>query len=81
MASSYHEMTEENLKEQLDQAKAELRELRFSYGIARSLQNPARVGQLKKNVARINTVLRARQLGIATQQEATSKGKGKAKKK
>ncbi|HBS05405.1 MAG TPA: 50S ribosomal protein L29 [Leptospiraceae bacterium] len=81
MASSYHEMTDENLKEQLDQAKAELRELRFTFGIARSLQKPARVGQLKKNVARINTVLRERELGLATQKEATSKGKGKSRKK
>ena len=50
MASSYHELSEENLLEQLDQAKAELRELRFAFGIARSLQKPARVNQLKKNV-------------------------------
>lgn len=81
MASSYHELSEENLREQLDQAKAELRELRFSFGIARNLQNPARVGQLKRNVARINTVLRERELGITTQKEATSKGKAKGKKK
>ncbi|MCB1165594.1 MAG: 50S ribosomal protein L29 [Leptospiraceae bacterium] len=79
MASSYHELSEENLLEQLDQAKAELRELRFAFGIARSLQKPARVNQLKKNVARIKTVLRARELGIAAQKE--SSGKGKARKK
>ncbi len=65
MATAYHEMTNEELDKQLDQARVELRNLRFTFAVARSLQSPARVGDLKKNIARILTIKRGRDLGIA----------------
>lgn len=65
MATAYHEMTNEELDKQLDLARVELRNLRFTFAVARSLQSPARVGDLKKNIARILTIKRGRELGIA----------------
>lgn len=80
MAASFHEMTDEELSKQLESAASEIRELRFNYAVARSLQDPARVGKLRKDVARIKTVKRARELGIAKQVEkAPAKTKAKAK--
>ena len=65
MASTYHDMTDEELNTQLDNARKELRELRFSYAVARSLQNPSRIGQLKRNIARILTVKREKEIKAA----------------
>lgn len=62
MAVNYHEMTEEELQKQLDASRSELRELRFTFAVARSLQNPSRPGQIKKSIARILTIKRAREL-------------------
>ena len=75
MGSVFHEMTEDELIAQRDQALSELRELRFTFAVSRTLQSPSRVGQVKKNVARINTVLRERAIGIATQKPKTDRKK------
>ena len=65
MATTYHEMTDEELNKQLEDSSSELRELRFTYAMARSLPDPSRVGKLKRNVARIKTVLTERKKGIS----------------
>lgn len=81
MASKFHELSENDLKDQLEAAKSELREMRFQFGVTRSIQDTARVGNLKRNVARIYTVLRERELGLATQKEPTRDKSDKKKKK
>ena len=73
MAATFHEMNDDELSKQLEAARAEIRELRFTYAVARSLPNPARVGKLRKDVARIMTIRRARTLGIAKQAAGTDK--------
>lgn len=65
MAANFHEMTDEELTTQLEQARRELMEMRFSYAVARSLQSPARVGQLRKTIARVLTVQTARKKGLS----------------
>ena len=62
MAVKFSEMTDKELDKQLENSRNELRELRFSFAVSRSLQNPARPGQLKKNVARILTLKRQREI-------------------
>ncbi|MCR9142370.1 MAG: 50S ribosomal protein L29 [bacterium] len=74
MSANIHEMTDEELNKQLDSARKELLDLRFSYATARSLQSPARVGQLRKTIARCLTVQTARKKGL------TITGKGGSKK-
>jgi len=77
MASTFHEMTDEELQKQLVDSRKEIMESRFNFAVARSLQNPARVRQLKRNVARALTVQNERKKGIAVFKE----GSGKKKKK
>lgn len=81
MAATFHEMNDEELSKQLEAARAEIRELRFTYAVARSLPNPARVGKLRKDVARIMTVRRARALGISKQAPVAEKSGTKTKQK
>jgi large subunit ribosomal protein L29 len=80
MGIIYHEMTEQELNAGLEESKSELRELRFSYAIAKSLQDPSRVQTLKRNIARILTVKRERELGKAQIKQKTER-KAKQKKK
>ena len=69
MSSIFHEMTEEELDKRIKQAQSEIRELRFNYAVARSLQDPDKIGRLKKDVARCLTVKKEREKGIATIKE------------
>lgn len=75
MGSVFHEMTDEELKKQLLSSRRELMELRFNFAVARSLPNPSRVRQLKRNVARILTVNRERAMGKATQKASAGRKK------
>ncbi|MCB1174399.1 MAG: 50S ribosomal protein L29 [Leptospiraceae bacterium] len=65
MAVSYHEMTEKELDKQLESFRKELRELRFTYAVTRSLQNSARPRLVKRSIARILTIKRERELKAA----------------
>lgn len=72
----------ERLTDELKKAKAELFNLRFQSATGQ-LENHGRVRQVKRDIARIYTVLRERELGIrATPEvvEAPAKKKAAAKK-
>ena len=75
MACKFHEMTDSELDKQLELARSEIRELRFNYAVARSLQDPSRIRKLKRNNAKMLTIIKERQLGITTQKDKTKKGK------
>ena len=55
------ELSNEQLAEKLKEARAELFNLRFQMATSQ-LDNTARVGQVKKDIARIQTEMRAREL-------------------
>lgn len=55
------EMTPEEIQGKLDDAYAELFNLRFQFSIGQ-MQNSARLGQMRREIARLNTILRAKQL-------------------
>lgn len=80
-ATSFHDMTEEELKKQLDASRRELLDHRFNFAVARSLQNPARVSLLKRNIARILTVQTARRKGIDIRPKTAAAVPAKGKKK
>ncbi len=63
-ASEIRDMTEVELNEKLGELKEELFNLRFQLAI-NQLENPARINACKKDIARIMTVLRERQLEAA----------------
>jgi large subunit ribosomal protein L29 len=55
------EMTQEEIQGKLDDAYAEMFNLRFQFSTGQ-MQNSARLGQMRKEIARLNTILRAKQL-------------------
>jgi large subunit ribosomal protein L29 len=63
-----HEMGVEELATALSEAKAELFNLRFQH-VTGKLDNYARIGQVRKDVARYMTVLREREIAAAEASE------------
>jgi large subunit ribosomal protein L29 len=62
------EMDDTELLTNLAEAKQELFNLRFQH-VTGQLDNYARLGQLKKEIARITTLLRAREIELAEAEE------------
>ena len=60
-AAEIRELSAEDLAAKLSEARAELFNLRFQMATSQ-LDNTARVGQVKKDIARIQTEMRAREL-------------------
>ncbi len=60
-ASEVREMTQEELESKLKDLKAELFNLRFQLSI-NQLDNPMRIQAVKKDIARVKTVLRENEL-------------------
>ena len=57
----YTEMTSPDLEKELSELKSELFKLKFSLA-TNGLDNPMKIKEVKRNIARINTVLREREL-------------------
>ena len=81
--SALAEMTEERLVEELRKAKEELFNLRFQSATGQ-LESHGRIRAVKRDIARLYTVIRERELGIratpAPLETATKAKKTKAKK-
>ncbi len=60
-ASEIRELTAEELNSKLRDLKAELFNLRFQHAI-NQLENPMRVSAVKKDIARVKTVIRENEL-------------------
>ncbi|MBR3898062.1 MAG: 50S ribosomal protein L29 [Bacilli bacterium] len=56
------ELSDKELLEKISECKAELFKLRFSQATG-SLEQPSRIKELRKAVARMKTILRERELG------------------
>ena len=59
-----NEMSSPELEKELGELKTELFKLRFSLA-TNGLDNPMKIKEVKKDIARINTVLRQRELETA----------------
>ena len=55
------EMSSQDLQKELGELKSELFKLRFSLA-TNGLDNPMKIKEVKKDIARINTILRQREL-------------------
>jgi len=55
------EMSSEDLQKELGELKSELFKLRFSLA-TNGLDNPMKIKEVKKDIARINTILKQREL-------------------
>lgn len=62
------ELTTAEIEQKLSRYKEELFNLRFQLATGQ-LENMARLGQVRKNIARCKTVLRERELGIERRQQ------------
>ena len=65
-------LTDKELVEKLASLKAELFNLRFTHATG-SLTNSSELNICKRNIARVKTVMRQRELGIAKAPEAVAK--------
>jgi large subunit ribosomal protein L29 len=63
-AQNFREMDDAGLVRALGETKEELFKLRFQH-VTGQLDNTARLGQLKKEIARLNTELREREIVAA----------------
>ncbi len=63
-AKALADLGDTDLIERLDEAKEELFNLRFQFATGQ-LDNPARLGQVRRDVARVLTELRAREIAAA----------------
>jgi large subunit ribosomal protein L29 len=68
VADEIRALADAELETRLGEAKQELFNLRFQL-VTGQLDNTARIGQSKKQVARIETVLREREIAAAEAQE------------
>jgi len=59
--SEIREMTNEELQKELAELKSELFKLRFQL-VTNQLDNPMKLKQVKKSIARIKTVMREREI-------------------
>ncbi|KHO63423.1 MULTISPECIES: 50S ribosomal protein L29 [Thermoanaerobacter] len=62
-AREIRELTNEELLQKLSDLKAELFNLRFQLATGQ-LDNPMRIRDVRKTIARIKTILRERELGV-----------------
>jgi large subunit ribosomal protein L29 len=60
-ANEFRDMTQDELNQNLIEYKSELFNLRFQLATGQ-LENPMRIREVKKNIARVKTVLREREL-------------------
>lgn len=60
------ELTSQELTQKLDNLKSELFNLRFQLATGQ-LENPMRIRQVRKDIARVKTVMRERELKINVQ--------------
>jgi large subunit ribosomal protein L29 len=58
------ELTSQKLVDELDDSQKELLKLRFRIA-TKQLANTSELGRVRKNIARLNTIIRERQLGVA----------------
>ncbi|MGQ9567153.1 MAG: 50S ribosomal protein L29 [Anaerolineae bacterium] len=68
-ARELRELSTEELRRRLDDAYQELFNLRFQWSLGQ-LKNHARMTQVKRDIARLKTVLRERELQAEMGQEA-----------
>ncbi len=59
---NWKDISDSEILDQLKEARKNLRQLRFDYGVTRTLQNPSQIRNLKKKIARLLTLKREREL-------------------
>lgn len=63
------DLTPAEIKAKLEEANAEFFSLRFQF-LTGQMQNNARLREMRRDIARLNTILRAKQLQASQEQRA-----------
>jgi len=63
-AAEYRQLRDEELPDRLDEARAELFNLRFQHATGQ-LDNKTRLGAVRKDIARLATLIREREIDAA----------------
>ena len=71
-SAKFFEMSTQELQNQLTEKKIELFNLRFKHA-TQQLSNPSVMVECKKDIAKIKTILRQRELGISFEPTQTAK--------
>lgn len=79
MAENFTSMTDKELATKLADLKSELFNLRFSHATG-NLANPLALRKCKRDIAKVKTVMRERELGIAKSSPALAETKKATKK-
>lgn len=79
-AINFKSLTSEELQVKLGELKSELFSLRFSHATG-SLANPLALNVCKKNIAKVKTIIRERELNIRGAKDVAPAEKAKAVKK
>ena len=81
MKTEFSSLTDKELAEKFASLKSELFNLRFTHSTG-SLANSSSIANCKRNIARVKTVMRQRELGLAKapEKEVTKKSTKKAAK-
>ncbi len=58
------ELNDSDIQKQIDESRKQLRELRFQFAVARSVENPSAFRVLKKKIAQLLTVQHERKKGL-----------------
>jgi large subunit ribosomal protein L29 len=66
-------LTDEELRERLDELRTESRDLRFDEAVGK-LTNPMRVRQIKREIARIKTIETERRIAAEIEAQLASRG-------
>jgi large subunit ribosomal protein L29 len=78
--NDYKKMTIEGLEKELKELKQELFKLRFSHAM-NGLDNPNKIGEAKKNIARVNTIITMKKAGKEMKIYESAKASKKTKEK
>lgn len=76
--TEFNSLTDKELNEKLASLKSDLFKLRFSHASG-SLTNSSELQICKRNIARVKTVIRQRELGLAKAPEKTVEKKAESK--
>ena len=71
-AEKVFEMSNEELNNKLNELKAELFNLRFKHA-TKQLSNPGALVECRRDIARVKTIIRQRELGISFEPEKKAK--------
>lgn len=74
------EQSDSDLKEMLEEREASFQKMKFDHAV-RGLDNPLEIKGMRRDVARLKSAIRRRELAVATPEELAKRSKIRARRK